>query len=59
MKVSLRESIKDLLNELILKIKDRAVNEDRLTSLIKAFRILSFKALLIYFITKAAREELS
>ena len=55
----LREPIKDLPSELILKIKERAVNGDRLTSLIKAFRILTPKSLLVYATTEAAREELT
>jgi len=59
LKIVLREPIKDLPNELILKIKDRAVNGDRLASLIKAFRILTPTSLLVYATTEAAREELS
>ena len=59
LKVGLREPIKDLPSELILKIKERAVNGDRLASLIKAFRILAPKSLLVYSTTEAAREELS
>ena len=59
LKIVLRELIKDLPSELILKIKERAINRDRLASLIKAFRILAPKSLLVYSITEAAREELS
>lgn len=59
LKIALREPIKDLPCELILKIKDRAVNGERLASLIKAFRILTPKSLLVYTATEAAREELS
>jgi len=59
LKIVLREPIKDLPSELILKIKERAVNGDRLTSLIKAFRILTPKSLLVYATTEAAREELT
>ena len=55
----LREPIKDLPSELILKIKDRAINGDRLASSIKAFRILSPKSLLVYPTTEVAKEELS
>ena len=55
----LREPIKDLPGELILKIKDRAINGDRLASSIKAFRILSPKSLLVYPTTEVAKEELS
>jgi hypothetical protein len=55
----LREPIRDLPSELILKIKDRAVNGERLASLIKAFRTLTPKTLLVYTTTEAAREELS
>jgi hypothetical protein len=58
-KIGLREPIKDLPSELILKIKDRAVNGERLASLIKAFRILAPKSLLVYPTTEAAKEELS
>jgi DNA mismatch repair ATPase MutL len=59
LKIALREPIKDLPSELILKIKDRAVNGDRLASLIRAFRILTPTSLLVYTTTEAAREELS
>jgi len=59
LKIALREPIKDLPSELILKIKDRAVNGDRLASLIRAFRILTPTTLLVYATTEAAREELS
>ena len=59
LKIALREPIKDLPNELILKIKERAVNGDRLASLIRSFRILTPKSLLVYANTKAVREELS
>ena len=55
----LREPIKNTPNELILQIKDRAVNGERLISLIKAFRILTPIMLLVYPTTEAAREELS
>ena len=59
LKIVLREPIKNTPNELILQIKERAVNGERLTSLIKAFRILTPKTLLVYATTEAAREELS
>ena len=59
LKISLQEPVKDLPSELILKIKDRAVNGERLASLIKAFRIVTLKSLLVYATTEAAREELS
>ena len=59
LKIALREPIKNTPSELILQIKDRAVNGERLTSLIKAFRILSPKSLLVYPTTEAAKEELS
>jgi hypothetical protein len=59
LKIVLREPIKNTPSELILQIKDRAVNGERLTSLIKAFRILTPKSLLVYLTTEAAREELS
>ena len=55
----LREPIKYTPSELILQIKDRAVNGERLTSLIKAFRILTPRSLLVYATTEAASEELS
>ena len=58
LKIALRKPIKDLPSELILKIKDRAVNGERLVSLIKAFRILTPKSLLVYTTTEAAKEEL-
>ena len=59
LKIGLREPIKDLPSELILKIKERAVNGERLARLIKAFRVLTPKSLLVYPITEAAGEELS
>ena len=59
LKIVLREPIKYTPSELILQIKDRAVNGERLTSLIKAFRILTPKSLLVYATTEAASEELS
>ena len=59
LKIILREPLKDTPNDLILKIKERAVNGDRLTSLIRSFRILTPKSLLVYPTTKAASEELS
>ena len=58
LKIVLQKPIKDLPSELILKIKERAVNGDRLTSLIRTFRILTSKSLLVYPTTEAAREEL-
>ena len=58
LKIAFREPIKDLPSELILKIKDRAVNGERLASLIRAFRVLSPKSLLVYATTEATREEL-
>jgi hypothetical protein len=59
LKIVLREPIKNTPSELILQIKERAVNGERLTGLIKAFRILTPKSLLVYATTEAAREELS
>jgi hypothetical protein len=59
LKIVLREPIKNTPSELVLQIKDRAVNGERLTSLIKAFRILTPKSLLVYPTTETAREELS
>ena len=57
-KIGFKKSIKDIPSGLILKIKDRAVNGDRLVSLIRSFRILSPKSLLVYPTTEAVREEL-
>ena len=59
LKIGLREPIKDTPSELILKIKDRAVNGERLVSLIRAFRALTLRTLLVYITTEAAKEELS
>ena len=59
MKIALGELIKDFLSQLIEKIKERAVNRDRLASLIKVFRILALKSLPIYSTTEVAREKLS
>ena len=59
LKIVLREPIKHTPNELILQIKDRAVNGERLTSLIKAFRILTPKSLLVYPTAETASEELT
>ena len=59
LKIGLREPIRNTPKELIALIQERAVNGERLTSLIKAFRLLSPKSLLIYPTTEAAREELS
>ena len=58
MKIGLREPIRKTSSKLIDFIKDRAINGERLTGLIKAFRVLSAKTLLVYPITKAAKEEL-
>jgi len=58
-KISLREHIRKTPKELIALIQERAVNGERLTGLIKAFRLLSPKSLLVYPTTEAAREELS
>ena len=59
LKIGLREPIKKTLRELIALIQERAVNGDRLIGLIKAFRLLSPKSLLVYSTTKAAKEKLS
>ena len=59
LKIVLREPIKHTPNELILQIKDRAVNGERLTSLIKAFRILTPKSLLVYPTTETVSKELT
>ena len=57
-KIGLREPIRKTPSELIDLIKDRAINGERLTGLIKAFRVLSAKTLLVYSTTEAAKEEL-
>ena len=59
LKIGLREPIKKTPRELIALIQERAVNGDRLIGLIKAFRLLSPKSLLVYPTTEAAREKLS
>ena len=58
MKIGLREPIRKTPSELIDLIKDRAINGERLAGLIKAFRVLSAKTLLVYPTTEAAKEEL-
>jgi len=59
LKIGLREPIRNTPKELIAFIQERAVNGERLIGLIKAFRLLSPKSLLVYPTTEAAREELS
>ena len=59
LKIGLREPIKKTPKELIALIQERAINGERLIGLIKAFRLLSPKLLLVYPTTEAAREELS
>ena len=59
LKIGLRDPIRDTPSELLLKIKDRAVNRERLASLIRAFRVLTPRTLLVYMTTEAAKEELS
>ena len=59
MKIGLREPIKKTPSELIDLIKDRAVNSERLASLIKAFRVLLARTLLVYPTTEGAKEELA
>ena len=58
MKISLREPIRKTSSELIDLIKDRAINGERLANLIKAFRVLLVKSLLIYPTIEAVKEEL-
>ena len=57
-KIGLREPIRKTPSELIDLIKDRAINGERLAGLIKAFRVLSAKTLLVYPTTEAVKEEL-
>ena len=57
-KIGLREPIKKTPRKLIDLIKDRAINGERLAGLIKAFRILLAKALLVYSTTEAVKEVL-
>ena len=59
LKIGLREPIRNTPKEFIAFIQERAVNGERLIGLIKAFRLLSPKTLLVYPTTEAAREELS
>ena len=59
LKIGLREPIQKTPKELIALIQERAINGDRLIGLIKAFRLLSPKSLLVYPTTETAREELS
>ena len=59
LKIGLREPIQKTPKELIALIQERAINGDRLIGLIKAFRLLSPKSLLVYPTTEAASEELS
>ena len=58
MKIGLREPIKKTPSELIDLIKDRAINGERLAGLIKAFRVLSAKTLLVYPTIEVVKEEL-
>jgi hypothetical protein len=58
-KIGLQKPIKETPSELINYIKERAVNGERLASLIKAFKILSPRRLLVYPTMEVAREELS
>ena len=57
-KISLREPIRKTPSELINLIKDRAINGERLAGLIKAFRVLLIKSLLVYSTLEAAKKEL-
>ena len=58
MKIGLREPIRKTPSELIDLIKDRAINGERLAGLIKAFRVLLAKILLVYSTIKAVKKEL-
>ena len=57
-KISLREPIRKTPSELIDLIKDRAINGGRLAGLIKVFRVLLVKSLLVYSTLEAVKKEL-
>ena len=57
-KIGLREPIKKTPRKLIDLIKNRAINGERLAGLIKAFRILLAKTLLVYSTIETAKKEL-
>jgi hypothetical protein len=58
-KIWLQKPLEDTLSNLISHIRERAVNGAKLAGLIKAFKVLISRSLLVYPITETAKEELS
>ena len=57
-KIGLQKPTKETPSELIHHIKERAVNGERLTGLIKAFKTFTPRTLLVYSTIKSIKEEL-